>query len=72
MPTLGQALQNLPEPIPRPRILTVLAGSNPDTIQTVSGPVVNGLWGNATVGYRVIVIQVEGIDVAVGLLRPPP
>lgn len=68
MPTVGQALQSQPKPEQAPWFVTVLAGSTPATIQTAAGPIVNGLWGNVAAGKRVVVMKVEGIDVAIGIV----
>lgn len=66
MPTLAQALQNrAPQPV-EAWIVEVIS-STPQTITTASGPVVNGLWGAAQAGKMVVVIRVEGIEIAVGL-----
>lgn len=68
MPTLGQALQQQPRPTPAPWTVTVTAGSTPTTVHTAAGPIVNGLWGTPPVGKRVVVMKVEGIDVAIALI----
>lgn len=66
MPTLAQALQDRP-PRPVQAWIVTVVSSTPNTVQTSVGPVVNGLWGAAPVGKSVVVIRVDGIDIAIGL-----
>lgn len=64
MPTLAQALQDRPVPGTAPRIVGVL-GATGSTITTDFGDIVNGTSGIPVAGQRVLVLTVEGAQIAV-------
>lgn len=67
MPTLAQVLKDEPGRPPLPHLETVIS-STPTTIQTASGPLVNAIGAAVGVGKRVVVLRVEGLNIALGVL----
>lgn len=67
MPTLAQVLQSAPEPADEPHFETVITATTA-TITTASGPIINATSLTPAAGKSVVVLRVEGVNVAIAAL----